>query len=352
MLGRAVIVGIIIGASGSAFALKPGGHADIAKTSCTATGLGRDLCQRIATEDYNTDGNEWDDLRAHAQIDDGQTACVAADATADRLWRLGSELRAQLSTFASSNTEDNAGNVDALIGRALHTIQDDCAHHGMPNPQHAWFSMGDFCDGTASSPDVQDDAIACARVETDAAMRVVADAIRSAGLASQLAERSCPPTPENDASSNQPAVCDRRFLPGPFDACGFLGRARDWDGIDRTWNNAVVTPALRAAFAAGLASEPAPVSMCHGDESVLSNASSQPIVDVSAGAPSCVKASVFCLGKADDPTENPFADHSPEAGGCAAGGASGTAIPFVIVALGWARRRRPGARTRRRERLE
>ncbi len=84
MLGRvAIVVGILVSAAGPAFALKPGTHADLAKKSCLAAGLGRDLCQRIATEDYDTDGNEWDDLRAHAQIDDGQTACTAADATAE-----------------------------------------------------------------------------------------------------------------------------------------------------------------------------------------------------------------------------------------------------------------------------
>lgn len=342
MLTRpAIIIGILVGAAGPAFALKPGMHADLAKQSCAATGLPHDVCQRIATEDYNTDGREWDDLRAHAQIDEGQTACVAADATAGRLWSLGHDLRAQLATFASSSSYDEAGKVDALIGRALHTIQDDCAHHGMPNPQHAWFSLGDFCDGTETSPDVQDDAVTCARAETDAVMKVVADELRRSGLVSRLGAKSCPPAPDNgDQHNNQQAVCDARFLPGPFDACGFLGQAKDWDGIDRTWNNAVAVPALRAAFVSGVTGDVEPPTICHdNDERVLSNATSKPMVDVAAGAPSCFKAQLFCLGKADGDVENPFADDPPAAGGCAAGGGAGPGA-LVLVALGVMRRRR------------
>jgi hypothetical protein len=172
-----VVVGFVLGASGSAHALKPGTHADIAKASCIAAGLGKNLCTRIATEDYDTDSREWDDLSAHAQIDDAQTACVAADAAAGRLFVLGTSVRSALAQVAISGGTQTVGDVDALIGRALHTIQDNCAHHGMPNPQHAWFSLGDFCDGTATSPDLQEDAIACARTESDAAMRAVLRAL-------------------------------------------------------------------------------------------------------------------------------------------------------------------------------
>ena len=46
---------ILVAAAGPAHALKPNVHADIAKASCVAAGLPRDLCQRIATEDYDTD---------------------------------------------------------------------------------------------------------------------------------------------------------------------------------------------------------------------------------------------------------------------------------------------------------
>jgi hypothetical protein len=171
------VVGALLVASGTAHALKPGTHADVAKASCKAAGLPTSFCTRIATEDYDTDEREWDDLRAHAQIDDGETACTAADRAAERLRGLGHDLRAALALAARTHSEADVGVVGSLVGRALHTVQDNCAHHGMPNPQHAWLSLDDFCDNTSTSPDVQDDAIACARTESDAVMRVVASAV-------------------------------------------------------------------------------------------------------------------------------------------------------------------------------
>ena len=338
------VMAILVATAGRAHALKPGAHAEIAKASCLAAGLPHDLCQRVATEDYDTDSREWDDLRAHAQIDDGETACVAADRAAGRMWLLGDDLRVALRAVATSGTEDNVGKVGATLGRALHTVQDDCAHHGMPNPQHAWFSLGDFCDGTATSPDLQDEALSCARVESDAVMALVARTIDEAGVAGQLEAESCPSEPgSRDNNNGQTPVCQRRFLPGPIDACSFLGRAKDWDGIDRTWANAVVVPALRQAFAAGLAGKPALASICHGDETVLSPAVSKPIVDVASGAPSCARASVFCLGKADD-SDNPFADDAEatsQTGGCnVTGEGPGAASVLGVLLMVQARRRR------------
>jgi MYXO-CTERM domain-containing protein len=337
---RWLVAGLVL-ASAPAYALKPGTHADVANASCRAAGLGRDTCTRIATEDYNTDEREWDDLRAHAQIDDGETACVAADRAAQRLYQLGTDLRAAIAKLAASSTTDNAAAVDSLVGRALHTIQDNCAHHGMPNPQHAWFSLGDFCDGTETSPDLQPDGIACAKTESNALMQVVAQSIVAARMGSRLDGWSCPPAPDNgDHGNQQQAVCQGRFLPGPFDACDFLGRAKDWDGTDRRWNNTVVSPALQAAFAAGLHGGAMPEPMCHGDESVLSQAVSAPIVDVSGGAPSCAKASVFCLGKADD-SENPFADDpTPDSSGCRVANDPSALFGLGLALVALRRRRR------------
>lgn len=335
---------LILAATGSAHALKPSAHADITKMSCRAAGLPRELCTRAATEDYDTDSREWDDLRAHAQIDDGQTACTAADATAERMWQLGKDLRAALADVEIAATETNVGQVGEALGRALHTIQDQCAHRGMPNPQHAWFSLGDFCDGTDTSPDTQDDALACAREQTDAVMALVARSVKTAGVAARLDAHSCPPAEGGERSTPQTAICQQRYLPGPFDACSFLGRAKDWDGIDRTWNGERVAPALRDAFAAGLSGGSAPRSICRGDERRLSSAVSEPIVDVSHGAPSCVRASLFCLGKADE-SENPLADdpeiEADEAAGCSAGGAGASSLfGGALVLLALARRRR------------
>jgi len=328
------VVGALVVTTGTAHALKPGTHADVAKASCKAAGLSDNFCTRIATEDYDTDEREWNDLSAHAQIDDGETACVAADRAAERLRSFAAALPAAL-VKARSGSNTDVGAVSSLVGRALHTIQDNCAHHGMPNPQHAWFSLGDFCDGTETSPDLQPDAIACARTESDAIMKLVAKAVSHANVGSILDAHSCPPAPSN-GNHNTPAtaICQGRFLPGPFDACDFLGRAKDWDGTDRTWNNDVATPALRAAFAAGLAGTTVN-PICGGDESRLSAAVSNPVVDVSAGAPSCAKASLFCLGKADD-SENPFADDPTAAdSGCSTtGGRSGVwLIGLALLAL-------------------
>ncbi|MEO8550879.1 MAG: hypothetical protein ABI678_12925 [Kofleriaceae bacterium] len=338
---QVLVIGVVVAATSTAHALKPAVHAEVTTTSCRAAGLGANLCARIATEDYNTDAHEWSDLRAHAQIDEGQTACTAADATAQRMFGLGSELRVALSEVASGASEDRVGRVDALIGRALHTIQDDCAHHGMPNPQHAWFSLGDYCDGTATSPDLDPDALACARTETAAVMSGVAAAIRNAGLAPRLDGYSCPEVSTNGDHGSTQTVCQQRSLPGPFDACDFLGEAKTWDGIDRTWNNALVAPALRGAFTAGLAGAHAPPALCGGDESRIANPVSKSIVEI-ARPPHCAKASLLCLGKADD-SDNPFADDPPsdEAVGCNAGGGSGLGLALLVV-LRTSRRRRGG----------
>ncbi len=340
------VVAVLFGTAGSAHALKPGTHADLAKQSCLAEGLPSSFCQRLATEDYNTDSREWEDLRAHAQIDAGETACVAADRTAARLWQLGSDLRQHLASVRARATDTNVGLAATAVGRALHTIQDNCAHRGMPNPQHAWFSLSDFCLGTELSPDIQADALRCARSETDAVMQLISDAVRDSGTSSALAAESCPPAPSTGPRDTQEQpICQQRFLPGPIDACRFLGGAKDWDGIDRTWANVVVAGALHQAFAAGLAGAPNLDSVCGGDESVLSSAVSQPMLDVSGGAPTCSKAKLLCLGKADD-AENPFFDHDHDGvtedestGGCSTGGGGGGAL-VVFAGLLISRRRR------------
>jgi len=332
---------LVLALSSDAHALKPAVHADLSQKACRAAGLPDAFCRRIATENYNTDAREWDDLSAHAQIDDGETACTAADRTLQRVWQLGQELHVELASLRQHVDDDAVGRTAALVGRALHTIQDNCAHHGMPNPQHAWFSLGDFCDGTDTSPDVQPEAVACARVETEAAIAMVAKAVREAGVASALARHSCPPSPSSD-QPQQREVCDSRFLPAPWDACEFLGGAKDWDGIDRQWNNQTVVPRLRAELAAGLASTSATDDVCGGDERVLAAAVSAPTVDVSGGTPSCARVHVMCLGGADG-DDNPFADDPivDDVGGCGVGGASPRGLAALVAfALAFALRRR------------
>src|SRR3954467_8418668 len=97
----------IAAAAGPAYALKPGAHADITYAACVATGLPRDFCTRTATEDYNTDSREWDDLAAHAQIDGDQTACTAADVAARRVFQLGVAFRGALAAVHTSGGDAN-----------------------------------------------------------------------------------------------------------------------------------------------------------------------------------------------------------------------------------------------------
>ncbi len=318
---------VVVGIATNAYALKPDKHAALTTASCNAAGLPQDFCTRAATEDYDTDVREWTDLSAHAQIADAQTACDSADAAALRLWTLGDQLRQALAAVAASPSEDNVGQAGAALGRALHTIQDDCAHHGMPNPQHAWWSLDDYCNGTTLSPDVQDSAVACAHTETETVMALVAAAVRDSGAADSLGALAC-------ASG-----CTDRDGPTWSEQCDFIGEASTWDGIDRRWNNDVAVPALRAAFAAGLSGSGAPASVCGGDESVLSPAVSDPMLDVSGGTPSCVKAHVLCLGKADG-DGGPFADDpAPASGGCTVADPRGGALVLAAVMLIVLRRR-------------
>lgn len=339
-----LVVTILLGSAGSAHALKPGTHADIAKDRCIAAALPASFCLRVATENYNTDSREWEDLPAHAQIDAGETACVAADRTAHRMWQLGADVRTQLTSIRARSTYGNVGLAAQALGRALHTIQDNCAHRGMPNPQHAWFSLSDFCHDTELSPDIQGDAMSCARAETEAVVELVADAVEATGTSSGLGAQACPPVAGGPRNDNEQPICQKRFLPGPIDACRFLASAKTWDGVDRTWAADVVAGALRHAFAAGLAGEPELASICGGDETVLSAATSQPILDVSGGTPSCGKSKLLCLGKADD-ADNPFFDddhdgvsETEETGGCATGGGHG--LGLLLIAAGVLARRR------------
>ncbi len=345
------VTAILLATAGSAQALKPGTHAAITQDSCAAAGLPDSFCARVATENYITDANEWDDLHAHAQIDDNETACGAADLTAERVWTLAELLRRELDLAQAQPHDDNVGAAATALGRILHTIQDNCAHHGMPNPQHAWFSLSDFCDGTQLSPDIQSDAKSCARIETDAVMRAVAAAISRRGLTVAVGTHACPLP---DTEQGKATVCDRRFLPGPRDACQFFATAQRWDGVDRTWENRIVTVGLRGAVIAGLEARSLPASLCGGDEAVLSPATSAPVLDVSIGAPSCAKSSLFCLGKADggdhpflDEDEHGEAGHDEDSAGVASGGCtttSGTAAtPLLVIASALLlRRRRPG----------
>jgi hypothetical protein len=318
-----------------AHALKPAAHKKISFASCKAAGMPSEFCRRVAAENYNTDAKEWDDLGAHAQVSAGLTPCDAADRSIRRMWSLGGELRAALGSLGDRATDRKVGDAATSIGRALHTLQDACAHSGMGNPQHAWFSLSDFCDGTDLSPDIQADALACGRAESDKLLPTVAQTIGGTGLAGVLGARACP-QPFGGGDRDRETICDRQASPTPADACRFLAEAKHWDGVDRVWNNARVLPALRRAYTDGLAGKPAPAAICGGDETRLSSGISELIVDVTGGAPDCARTDLYCLGKVDDPHAEAdlFGDESELGGaGCGVGGGAPGLVGLALLGV-------------------
>ena len=318
--------------AGQAAALKPGRHRKITRDRCRAAGLPRDFCRRAALESYNTDAHEWDDMAAHAQIPAGATTCEGAEGAGRRVWSLGTDLRDALRKLAIAPTDDDAKAAARALGRAAHTIQDNCAHHGMPNPQHAWYSLSDFCDGTSLSPDIQSDALVCATHETDILMRRTAEAVQAAGVASELGPRSCREDPWHDNNSRNP--CDEAVLPGPWDACHFFEGAATWDGSDGRWDNDLVRPWLDTAFRDGLNGTAAPpASLCAGDPDALIPPDRYDPQDVSDGPPGCGLSHLMCLGKADYVGDFFADDLADEPAGCSATGQSSGGTALLLVGL-------------------
>ena len=143
-----LVLAALVATPTSAFALDQSVHQEISQNACIAANLPKDFCERVATEAYNVDHYEWSRPEAHAQIADSGasgTACTAANATLERERLLGIDIRASLVTLSRGQSKDLATHIATQLGRSLHTIQDDCAHHGMTNKQHAWASLTDSC---------------------------------------------------------------------------------------------------------------------------------------------------------------------------------------------------------------
>jgi uncharacterized protein (TIGR03382 family) len=348
----ALVLTVLTGAS-TAHALNQSKHFDVTLASCASAGLPDAFCERVATEVYNVDAHEFNDLSAHSQIPDGSTACDAANTSLWRVFWLGGQVRAALANVAAHASVAANDAIAQNLGRALHTVQDNCAHSGMPNPQHAWHSLSDVCRGTVESPDVNPAAFACASNETDAIFSAFVDVVNDQHTRFADLTRI---TTDNDT-----------HWPAYSDVCDFLGSAGDWNGQDRRWDNAVVRPALtdrlvRALYGAD-ASQFARV--CTGADNGVVAAYSDADHDTSGGAQSCIKIHTFCLGKADAAAdaEPPPYEPMPAApvssaatttngqvtGGCSAGGSgspdAAAPLAFVLVAaaLLFSRRRRARA---------
>jgi hypothetical protein len=289
-----------------AWALKPSKHRDLAEAACAAQHLPTAFCDRIGQTVFEVDYREWTDLAAHAQREPGQDRCAAADAAADRVTALATD------AITSAHARDYDAAAVAL-GRALHTLQDECAHHGMTNEEHAFLSLEDTCgDDVNASPDTQPAAIECARTRTN-------DAMAAAALA--LADVSWAGVDTLCRGYDNENTCQLASLPSPFQACDFLALHKNWDGADSRWNADLVGPALVAAFNAGLRGSSAP-SVCA--TSSIDPVAPHPLVtNRDAG---CGLTDIVCLGKADAP------EVAPETtGGCNAVGAPGLLVALLAL---------------------
>ncbi|HUS27322.1 MAG TPA: hypothetical protein VMZ53_02405 [Kofleriaceae bacterium] len=307
----------IVLAATQAWALEPAKHRSLAEKSCADVGLPDAYCRRMGKEVYQTDYREWTDLHAHAQRELGEDRCTAADAAQSRVDRLAREAVAKTRAL-----DYEAGAV--ALGRAIHTIQDECAHHGMTNQEHAYYSLTQTCEHADVSPDVQPEAIACAQSRTRDAFVAVAAALQ--GQRWDYVDNIC----RDFGADSERDSCASATLPSPAMACDFLAEHDDWDGDDSRWNDRV-GPALLAAFQGGLRGDAAPAPLCGTNDKALDPAS--PRAYVSNREAGCTLIDVTCLGKVDDPGTS----DDTQSGGCSTGG---TPSSLLLLALLGLRRRR------------
>jgi hypothetical protein len=323
-LGVVGVVGVAsLGAAGEAWALKPAKHRELAERACHDAGLPDAFCRRIGKQVFETDYLEWTDLAAHAQRAAGEDRCTAADAA---LARVGTLARDAIADVRAGSHEQAA--ID--LGRALHTIQDECAHHGMSNEEHAFLSMRQTCEGENVSPDTQPAALACAERQTRVVMQAAATALAGTHWPNDL-YMIC--RDDDNADS-----CSRASLPSPLMACDFLALHDDYDGEDSTWHAQLVGEALVAAFRAGLAGESSTRTACANGPSSIDPTS--PHASESSEQPGCSLVSIGCLGKADtDGNVDPYGEDISATGGCST--TSGNAGLLIGLLAFVPRRRRP-----------
>jgi hypothetical protein len=316
----------------SAHALNQSVHYQIANDSCLAHGFPSGFCDQVAVATHNVDDYEFNIMAAHSQMENGQTACDGANAAIWRVFWFGQQIRQSIGGIVYNPTTEKITTLAQFLGRALHGIQDNCAHSGMPNPQHAWKSLDDVCHGTSESPDLVPEAATCAREETDAVMDAVFEAISDWGG-------------EKEQLSNISE--HHNHLTDYMDACNYLGSASEWDGVDRRWDNTIVRPFMRNEIVSAITDDNAQHDwVCNYAEDGLL-VSYDDDVDTSGGANKCALISAVCLGKADGETTAAAATNEPEPPaphtGCdvsqrRTAGAPAALLLLVAAALLWARR--------------
>ncbi len=310
--------------AGPAAALNQSAHLQISREACRQAGLPASFCQHVGVATADVDALEWNDLGAHAQTGDGEPTCEAADRSYHRVRMLGIEMRIHL--------EGPSEDLGRSLGRALHTIQDNCAHAGMPNPQHAWHSLADACTGTHESPDLQPEALQCARRETAAILTAFQAARSDAGLAASALEIV------NDSGA-EPSIPESNRFPPRAGVCHFLTvDAGHWDGVDRRWNNDRMVDTLREALLGALRSESVAVNDLCADVGALLSPKPNRRVATSGGKSICQKVWLFCLDKTDGaesppPWEEPAASVVGRSGCTCVASAPPTTPPSLALLL-------------------
>lgn len=307
----------------SASALAQSKHRGLSYSACSKQKLPNAFCVSVGAASYNVDHFEWDDLAAHAQPEVGEAKCDAANKTVGRVATLAAEIR----KLGQAATQYDPALAVAL-GRVLHTVQDNCAHTGMPNVQHAWASVADSCTESESSPDVQPAAIACAEKETALVMET-------------FAAHFTVPTPPSDPDPQ--AQQDPQYFPPRSGVCDFLKSAVTWDGVDRRWNGELVVAAVRDQLTTGLGGEASIIDVCASGPAALEPVAPAATIDVSHPVEWCPLLKIYCAGKTDDTNvappweaaEAPTSDESTADAGCSlAGGASDRTLAPLALAAG------------------
>lgn len=208
--------------------LKTEDHRAITTEYCIRAGFHDAFCARVAAEAFVVDREEWEHPWAHAMPQPGQSSCDAAAAVQKALVDRGNEIRRTLARPTLGR--DEIETLAKALGRALHALQDNCAHQGMTNPQHSWYSIRGFCDGTGEDPDTAPSALECGANETKLVFRTMKEAFRAA--------RHDPASlwQAHDMAAPQPSLAH---------VCEFLGEWRGFDGKDARWELSVTAPAFR-----------------------------------------------------------------------------------------------------------
>jgi hypothetical protein len=253
-------------------------HASVTDSACRAAGLPNEFCLRLAVEAVNVDRSEWTTLPAHAQKEMDQSSCDGAAAVQSRLHALGSEVRTLIAAGKSSPDATNA--LASALGRALHTVQDNCAHAGMTNEQHSWLTNREICVADNQSPDKDPEAVTCAREETAAILRTFHGVVGASAL---------------DTNALSAATDAIKHSPTRGQACEFMHLWKKFDGVDTRWNVTSTREAFRKTLTDAFVSDKAPAELCANGDAAL--ASETPRARVEVTDPTCGGVAIVCIGK-------------------------------------------------------